>query len=261
MEVLSALPDLTSLSLPTVALVAAIFARISALVMLLPGLGESSIPVRPRLAVAMAVALILTPMMIDTAAPPQTLSAAAMMIVAEVISGALIGFSIRIAIFMLQTAGSIASQSLSLAQLFGSNIDAQLSSPISTLLMFVGIVLAVSTGLHFETVRVLVISFEVMPLGMFPGASDTGQWAAERAAFSFAAALSLALPFVVLGFIYNLAIGAANRAMPQLMVAFVGVPAVTLAGMVLLALTAPILLDVWLDMLNDIVRTLLGELS
>ncbi len=127
MEVLSALPDLTNLSLPTIALVTAIFARISALVMLLPGLGESSIPVRPRLAVAMAVALILTPMVISTAAPPQTLSGAAMMIVAEVVFGALIGFSIRIAIFTLQTAGSIASQSLSLAQLFGSNIDAQLS--------------------------------------------------------------------------------------------------------------------------------------
>ena len=45
------------------------------------------------------------------------------------------------------------------------------------------------------------------------------------------------------------------------MVAFVGVPAVTLAGMMLLALTAPVLLGVWMDMLNDILRTLLGEMS
>ncbi|MHA7873671.1 MAG: flagellar biosynthetic protein FliR [Hyphococcus sp.] len=247
--------------MPTIAVVAAVFARISALAMLLPGLGEQAIPVRPRLAVAMGVALILTPIVMSTASPPQTLSAAALMIAAETVSGALIGFSIRIAIFAVQTAGSIASQSLSLAQLFGSSIDAQLNSPIGTLLMFAAIVLAVSTGLHFEAVRVLIISFEVMPFGMFPGAGDTGQWAAERAAFSFAAALSLALPFVVLGFIYNLAIGAANRAMPQLMVAFVGVPAVTLAGMAMLALTAPILLGVWLDLLNDIIRTLLGDLS
>ena len=261
MEVLQAVSSISNVTLPTIALIAAVFTRISALVMFLPGLGEQAVPVRPRLAASMAITLILTPLVISSAIPPQTLSAAALMMTAEIVSGALIGFSIRIAIFTLQTAGSIASQSLSLAQLFGSNIDAQLSSPIGTLLMFVGIVLAVVTGLHFETVRVLIISFEVMPLGVFPGASDTGQWAVERVAFSFAASLSLALPFVVLGFIYNLAIGAANRAMPQLMVAFVGVPAVTLAGMVMLALTAPILLGVWLDMLNDIVRTLLGELS
>lgn len=261
MEVLNALPVLSNLTMPVIALVAAVFTRISALAMLLPGLGEQGVPVRPRLAVAMAVALILTPLVINSVAPPQTVSAAAAMIAAEAVAGALIGFSIRIAIFTLQTAGSIASQTLSLAQLFGSSIDHEMASPIGTLLMFVGIVLAVSTGLHFETVRVLALSFDIMPLGAFPGASDTGQWAAERAAFSFAAALSLALPFVLLGFVYNLAIGAANRAMPQLMVAFVGVPAVTLAGMMLLALTAPVLLGVWLDMLNDIIRTLLGEMS
>ncbi len=261
MEVIQAISAISNISTPTILLVAAIFARISALVMFLPGLGEQAVPVRPRLAVAMAITLILTPLVISSATPPETNSAAVMMMVAEIISGAILGFSIRIAIFTLQTAGSIASQSLSLAQLFGSNIDASLSSPIGTLLMFVGIVLAVMAGLHFETVRVLVLSFEIMPLGVFPGASETGSWAVERVAFSFAASLSLAMPFVVLGFIYNLAIGAANRAMPQLMVAFVGVPAVTLAGMMLLALTAPVLLGVWLDMLNDIVRTLLGEMS
>ena len=106
--------------------------------------------------------------------------------------------------------------------------------------------------------RVLIVSYDIMPLGAFPGTSETGEWAAERAAYSFAAALSLALPFVVVGFIYNLAIGAANRAMPQLMVAFVGIPAVTFAGMVLLAIAAPVILSVWLDMLQDILLTLTG---
>jgi flagellar biosynthesis protein FliR len=259
-ELLQTLPAFSNMSVPAIALVAAVFTRISALTFFLPGLGERVIPVRPRLTVAMAITLILAPLVIIGVKPPLTVSGAAAMIAAEAIAGALIGFSIRIAIFTIQTAGSIASQSLSLAQLFGSGIDYQFESPIGTLLMIVGVVLAVSTGLHFETVRVLVISFDIMPLGVFPGASETGQWAAERVAFSFAAAMSLALPFVVLGFIYNLAIGAANRAMPQLMVAFVGVPAITLAGLVMLAMTAPILLDVWLGMMNDIILTLLGEM-
>ncbi|NOX94428.1 MAG: flagellar biosynthetic protein FliR [Alphaproteobacteria bacterium] len=259
MELLQSLPYLSNLSVPTIALVAAIFTRISALSFFLPGLGETVIPVRVRLTVAMAITLILTPAVLPGVEPPLTISATTAMIAAEAIAGALIGFSIRISIFTLQTAGSIASQSLSLSQLFGASIGVQPESPIGTILMITGITLAVATGLHFEAVRVLIISFDVMPLGLFPGASETGQWAAERAAFSFATALSLALPFVVLGFIYNLAIGAANRAMPQLMVAFVGVPAITLAGLIMLAMTAPILLDVWLGIMNDIILTLLGE--
>ncbi len=259
MELFQHLPAASQLTTPVILLAAAIFTRISALSFFLPGLGERAVPARVRLAAAMGITLILAPLVVPGATPPATMSQAALMITAEAIAGALLGFSIRIVIYALQTAGSIASQTLSLAQLFGASVDFQPEAPIGTILMIAGIVLAVSTGLHFEAVRVLVISFDIIPLGTFPGASDTGQWAAERAAFSFSVALSLALPFVVLGFIYNLAIGAANRAMPQLMVAFVGVPAVTLAGLVLLALTAPILLDAWLGVLSDNVRTLLGE--
>lgn len=259
---MDAFPFITQLgqnNFPAIALIAALFTRMSALAFFLPGLGERTIPVRVRLGASMAITLILIPTVLNgNVTPPTTVSQATLMIAAEAVCGALIGFSIRIAIYALQTAGTIASQTLSLAQLFGASMDFQPESPISTLLMMGGIVLAVSSGLHFEVVRVLVVSFEIMPLGVFPGVSETGEWAAERAAYSFAVALSLALPFVIIGFIYNLAIGAANRAMPQLMVAFVGIPAVTFAGMVLLAIAAPVVLGIWLDLLQDILTTLTG---
>ena len=259
MEALSVITAYGEAGFPAVALIAALFTRLSALVLFLPGLGERIVPMRVRLGAAMAITLMLIPAVLtDGVAPPQTLSRAALMIAAEGICGALIGFSIRIAVYALQTAGAIASQTLSLAQLFGPSMGDQPESPIATLLMMAGLVLAVSSGLHFEIVRVLIISFDIMPFGAFPGTADTGEWAAERAAHSFAMALSLALPFVIVGFIYNLAIGAANRAMPQLMVAFVGVPAVTFAGLVLLAIAAPVILGVWLDMLQGTLDALTG---
>jgi flagellar biosynthetic protein FliR len=52
---------------------------------------------------------------------------------------------------------------------------------------------------------------------------------------------------VIASLLYNLALGAINRAMPQLMVSFVGAPALTLGGLALLALAAPILLSFWSD--------------
>lgn len=249
-----------NLAYPTIIATAAVFTRLSALFFFLPGVGERAVSVRVRLAAALAVTLILAPAVITATPETVSLSQAAIMIAAEAVVGALIGFSIRIAIFALQTAGSIASQSFSLAQLFSSGISNEPEPPIATLLMFAGVVLAVSSGLHIEAIRVLIVSYDVLPLGAFPGASETGEWAAGRAAISFAAALSLALPFVVLGFIYNLAIGAANRAMPQLMVAFVGIPAVSLAGLVLLAMTAPILLHAWTGFVNESIVALLEQL-
>ncbi len=257
METLQALYAFNNLGVETITLAAAVFTRMSALAFFLPGLGERTVSMRIRLTAAMALTFILIPVVINDTAAPMTLSQTAFMIAAEAVAGALIGFSIRIAIFTVQTAGTIASQSLSLAQLFGSGLAFQPEPPIATLFMVASVVLAVSSGLHYKAVSVLIVSFDIMPLGVFPGASDTGQWAADRAAFSFSAALSLAMPFVVLGFVYNLAIGAANRAMPQLMVAFVGAPAVMFAGMVLLALTAPVLLNAWMALLDEIIRTLM----
>ena len=219
-----------SLAFPAVAVGFAVITRLSALFFFLPGLAERTTPVRIKLAALLAVSLMVIPAV--GTLPPQalTVSAAAMMIAAEAIAGALIGFSIRVSIFILQTAGSIASQSFSLAQLFSAGLDSQPEAPMSTLLMIAGVVLFLASGLHIEMINALIASYSIMPLGAFPGAGESGAWAAERAAYSFAAALSLAMPFVALGFIYNLAIGAANRAMPQLMVAFVGAPAITLAG-------------------------------
>lgn len=246
-----------SLGFPAAAVGLAIITRISALFFFLPGIAERTTPVKVKLAALLAVSLIMIPAVGAMPNESLTVSGAAVMIAAEAVAGILIGFSIRVAIFILQTAGAIASQSFSLAQLFGSGIDNQPESPISTLLMISGVVLFLVSGLHIEMINALISSYSIMPLGAFPGAGEAGQWAAERAAYAFAAALSLALPFVALGFIYNLAIGPANRAMPQLMVAFVGVPAVTLAGLVLLALTAPVLLNAWTGMVNEIVYTLM----
>ena len=56
---------------------------------------------------------------------------------------------------------------------------------------------------------------------------------------------------MIAALIYNVAIGVINRAMPQLMVAFVGAPAITAGGLILLVLTTPYLLSVWLEALNS----------
>jgi len=72
-----------------------------------------------------------------------------------------------------------------------------------------------------------------------------------KVARSFALGFTLAAPFVIASMLYNVTLGVINRAMPQLMVAFVGAPAITAGGLVLLFLSAPILLSVWADALRS----------
>ena len=76
------------------------------------------------------------------------------------------------------------------------------------------------------------------------------RWATTRMAETFAIGVTLAAPFVAIGFAYNLALGALNRAMPQLLVALVGVPALVWVGIVVLALVLPTLMETWLGYLD-----------
>jgi len=63
-------------------------------------------------------------------------------------------------------------------------------------------------------------------------------------------AFLIAAPFVMASAIYNMALGVINRAMPQLMVAFVGAPVITFGGLFLLFVCAPLMLTTWADALE-----------
>ena len=105
--------------------------------------------------------------------------------------------------------------------------------------------LAVALGLHIEFVKFVIQSYELFPAAATPDASLLTPYGVERVAKAFSLAFSLAAPFVGLALLYNIAIGTINRAMPQLMVAFVGAPFITLCAILFLALASPLLIQVW----------------
>lgn len=225
---------------------AGVFTRIGAALFLLPGVGERAVPMRVRLAIALALSLVLAPIVTPMVEKvPESSAGVAAMLGAEAVAGLLIGFAFRILIYILQIAGMVASQNMSLSQLFGSGVAPEPEPTISTLLTLGGIVLMLSAGLHVEFVSAVAGLYEVLPFGRVPVAGDAAEWTLGRAATGFGIAVALAAPFLVIGFLYNLALGALNRAMPQLMVTFVGVPGVIWLGLLALFLTAPAIFDAW----------------
>ncbi|MEM8755542.1 MAG: flagellar biosynthetic protein FliR, partial [Pseudomonadota bacterium] len=152
--------------------------------------------------------------------------------------------------FALQLAGSMAAQATSVAQIFGAGATPDPLPAIGNVLTLAGIALALAAGLHIKAVAAIMTSYEVLPFGVFPVAGDLGQWGLARAASAFALAFSLAAPFVVAALVYNVALGAINRAMPQLMVAFVGAPAITAGAVFLLFAAGPVALQHWAGRLD-----------
>ena len=259
MTALEALAPLLGMARDAVYVALAVFARVGATVALLPGFGETSLPTRIKLGAAIAFALVVWP----AVAPPTDLGATSLagfglMVGAEAIAGILIGLSVRLLIFALQMAGSIAAQSTSIAQMFGEGLMADPQPAYANLLAISGIVLAFALGLPAYAAAALIGSYEAIPFATFAPGTDVATWGAARLSATFGTALSLALPFVLMSFAYNVALGAINRAMPQLMVAFVGAPAITGGSLLLMGLATPFALQVWGQALLRVLANPLG---
>ncbi len=234
---------------------AGVFIRIGAVVALLPGFGEQTLPLRVRLGAAVAFTVIVWPLaMGDALAKPLPAgpTALATAFLAEAAVGLMLGLAIRLMVMVLQLAGSIAAQATSVSQIFGPGPTPDPMPAIGNVLVMAGLALALAAGLHVKVAAALAASYEIMPFGRFPLGGDVAAWGVARAAAAFSLALSLAAPFVVISLAYNVALGAINRAMPQLMVAFVGAPFITGAAMALLMVAAPAALLFWSGQLDRV---------
>jgi flagellar biosynthetic protein FliR len=236
----------------------AVFLRVGAAMALFPAFGERTVPARLRLVLAFAFTLVVLPAVAPVLRPAiGAVQAPGLFLLTETIAGLAIGAVIRLMVLVLQIAGSMAAQATSLAQIFGGqNADPQ--PAMGHVLLVGGLALAVMLGLHVRLAEVLILSYDVFSPGVLPGADIVTSWGAGQVARVFALAFTLAAPFVIASLVYNVALGVINRAMPQLMVAFVGAPAITAGGMLLLFLTAPLLLSLWGDALADFLANPFG---
>jgi flagellar biosynthetic protein FliR len=236
----------------------AVFLRVGAAVSLLPAFGEESVPMRVKLAVAMAFTLIVAAG-IPVSDLPTSLGEALTTMLSETFAGLLIGIGMRLFVMALQTAGAIAAQSTSLSQLLGGAAIEPLAA-IGYVLTIAGLALAVLMGLHVKAAELMILSYEILPSNMFVSGSDVAEWGVAQVKRAFELAFTLGAPFILLSVLYNLTLGAINKAMPQLMVAFVGAPVITAGGLFLLCVASPLMLKIWLDALDIFMANPFGPL-
>lgn len=237
-----------------------VFLRVGAAFLVLPAIGEHYIPMRVRLGAALAMTVLLTPALAADLVPDVAEAAAFTgHVMTETLAGLLIGLSVRFVAMALQIAGSMAAQATSLSQIAGGATP-EPQPAIAGFLLLSGLTLAVMSGLHVLVARMLIESYDILPAGRMPLARDVGAWGVARVGRAFSLAFSLAAPFLIASVLYNLALGVINKAMPQLMVAFVGAPAITMGGLLLLLLTTPFLLPVWLRVMQAALASPMGPL-
>ncbi len=228
-----------------------IFLRVSAAMALLPAFGEQVTPMRIKLIIAISFSTILAPIIWEDVAKIYAEVGWLGMLMTEIVAGLSIGFLFRFFVIILQLAGTVAAQSTSLSQIFGGGLGAEPQPAISTLFVVAGLCLATLFGLHIQIIEAFVLSYQIFEPGKYIPSIDLSQWGILQVSSAFALGVSLAGPFILASFLYNLALGAISKAMPQLMVAFVGAPAISLGGLAILFITAPVILMVWVNEFFD----------
>ena len=234
-----------------IALVMAIVARLSFVVFFMPGIGEQTIPLQMRLMILLSLAATFS--MTGFMAPPPTdsFTTYAGVLAGEVAIGFGLGVALRVTIWMLSIAGTVISQSIGLSQLLGIALEHEQQTLTANLLSMAGAAILLSANFHIRAIASLLRLYTDIPIG---GLAQMNQDMLVQALLSaFGLAIMLAWPFVALNLLYNICLGFINKALPSLMVAFVGAPLMIGAGVLLLALSVMGLLVVWEGRVPDIV--------
>lgn len=228
-----------------------IFSRVGTCLMLMPGFSSARIPIRVRLFVAVAFALALTPLVGDvvrTGLGDDSPAALIRLMLAEILTGAMIGLLGRAFFIALETIGMAIAMSIGLSSNLGAPVNEDEPLPaIATLLTLAATLLLFLSDQHLEIFRAIATSYTTLPVqGGFSSQFAVAQLS-SKVALAFTVALRIGSPFLILSVILNFAVGLTNRLVPSVQVFFLASPFLLMGGLFLLYFTIRPFLQLFMD--------------
>jgi flagellar biosynthetic protein FliR len=214
--------------------------RVLGLVFAEPILGNPNVPVRVKVGLALFITILLAPVL-----PPlpraDPASAAGLLIAAQqLLIGLAMGFTLRIALTAVETAGQLAGLQMGLG--FAVFFDPQSSAQTAVVGQFLGlfaVLVFLAIDGHLMVLSALADSFTTVPIA---GRALNGsgfrvliEWGGEI----FRTGLIISLPIIAALLIANVAVGIMTRAAPQLNIFAVGFPLTLAVGFFALWLAVP----------------------
>jgi flagellar biosynthetic protein FliR len=233
-----------------------VFARTGTMLMLLPGLGEQNISSRMRLTFALVLAAVLLPLHRNAYhIDPAALGSVLVLLVEEMLIGAMLGVTARLTISALAVAGSVIAQQLGLG--FVTAVDptqGEQGVMVGNFLTVLGITLFFATDMHHLVIAALNDSYNLFEPGEMPSTGDAAALITKTVAGAFRVGIQLSAPFIVFGFIFNIGLGVLARLMPQMQVFFVALPLSIMLGLLFLLLLLGAMMGFFLDYVGGVLH-------
>jgi flagellar biosynthetic protein FliR len=236
------------------------FVRVGTAIMLMPGVGDSFVPANIRLYFALALSLVLMPMV--TPLLPTPLPAGPVLIAlvfTEFLVGALIGTVARIFMSITDTAGMIVSfqAGLSNAMLFNPAMAGQ-GSLMGAFFSVTAATLLFSLNLHHIMILGLLESYDRFAVAAAPDFSSMAQVVTHSIAAAFFIAAKMAAPFLILIMVLYAAMGVLSKLMPTLQIFILAMPVQILLSLLILTLVVGAMLLYFADQYRTHVGQFLG---
>jgi flagellar biosynthetic protein FliR len=215
-------------------------------------------PSRVRLSIALVLTAIVLPAhqkayTVDL----NTLGPVIVMLFQEILIGAVLGMTARLAISALQVAGSVIAQQLGLG--FVTAVDPtqnQQGLLVGNFLAVLGVTLIFATDMHHLVIAALNDSYTIFAPGEVPIVGDMAAHITKVIATSFKIGIQLSAPFLVFGLLFNLGLGVLSRLMPQMQVFFIGLPLSILLGFLLLVLVIGVMMGTFTNYIEGVLSDL-----
>ncbi len=228
-----------SILISGLAMYALVFCRMGGMLFFNPLMMRSNVPAQIKAGLALGLTVLLTPTVAVGAAAISNDFALMFKMLAELLIGIAFGYIFQVFYYLLLFAGDVIDMSfgLSMAKAFdpGTNIQTSLSGK---LLQVMFVLYFFVTNSHLVMIRIMVSSFELVPLGQVAFGEAVPQFLMELFVYAFSLAVRLTLPFVAASFVLEISMGVLMKLIPQINVFVIHFQMKVLYGLFLLLLFA-----------------------
>jgi flagellar biosynthesis protein FliR len=228
-------PGIWALTQANVVVWVLVLVRMSGLLAVFPGLGQETMPIQLRVALALLLAIVIAPVIPRPSALPLGVMDLAELILTEFAAGLLMGLLVAWIYDAVAFAGQLMDTQMGFA--FVQLVDPASSQPASVsgaLLLQVTLVFIFISGLHHQMILALVESYRILPIGKaLP--DHTGLVVALMGQM-LVRGLQLAFPILITAFFVDVLEGVAAKIMPQLQLIQLSFPIKIAVGVTMLAL-------------------------
>ena len=252
--------ELVSFLLPLIGALWWPFARIMAMMVTAPVLGEGAVPMPVKALLSVVLAFLMLPMTRGGAMPDPFSLAGVVTMFEQAVIGAVIGLALQFAMAVITMLGFLASSQIgfSMAQM-NDPVNGAVSDVVSSLMSLVAMLVFFAIDGHLILMTVLAQSFKAWPVG-----AGYGPMLLESVALNlgwvFAAAVLLALPIVFSTMVVQIGFGFLNRVAPSLNLFSLGFSLVTIFGLLMLVQLVRFIPDHYVAMTNQVLEMLTQQM-